>query len=74
MRFVIITLYIIVLGLLFGACSNPVAPSRPLGPPQVVKDIHGLYYANPGVELPPGVTIDPVTGGMIYPRREVPMK
>ncbi len=62
----------IALSVLLSACtSSPIAPTgpqSPLGPPQVFKDpITGLYHQNPAVTLPPGVTIDPITGGLIYP-------
>ncbi len=69
---VIILGVVLATALLVSACnSSPIAPTgpqSPLGPPQVFKDpITGLYHQNPAVTLPPGVTIDPITGGMIYP-------
>jgi hypothetical protein len=51
-------------------CSSPTAPTGPqppLGPPLVVKGPNDTYYQNPLVTLPPGVTINPNTGAIVYP-------
>lgn len=59
---VIITLLFL---LTCAGCSSPTAASK-IGPPLVIKGLHG-YYANPAAELPLGVTVNPETGALIYP-------
>lgn len=56
-----------------GCSSSVVGPSEdhgprpPFGAPLVFKGADGRYTQNPLVTLPPGVTIDPVTGAIVYP-------
>lgn len=61
----------VLLAVFMMGCGNPIEPTHgpqpPLGPPLVVRGLGGGYYQNPLVTLPPGVTINPTTGAIVYP-------